>query len=98
MIFHHPLPINGNGKSGSQVRPYKMIKAFEAIGYDVDTVVGYGAQRRKAINRIKRAVKQGKQYDFIYSESSTMPTLLTEVHHYPTYPFFFVLADSAFDI
>jgi len=87
MIFHHPLPINNNGKSGSQVRPYKMIEAFEAIGYEVEPVIGYGAQRRKTINRIKRTVRQGKQYDFIYSESSTMPTLLTEVHHYPTYPF-----------
>ncbi len=87
MIFHHPHPVSPGGSSGSQVRPYKMIKAFEAIGYKVEPVVGYGGQRRKAINRIKREVKQGKKYDFIYSESSTMPTLLTEVHHYPTYPF-----------
>ena len=67
------------------MHPYKMIKAFEAI--DVDLIVGYGAERRKAINRIKRNVKHGKHYDFIYSESSTMPTLLTEKHHFPTYPF-----------
>jgi glycosyltransferase involved in cell wall biosynthesis len=87
MIFHYPYIVSPGGNSGSQVRPYKMIKAFEAIGYEVEPVVGYGAERRKAINRIKREVKQGKKYDFIYSESSTMPTLLTEVHHYPTYPF-----------
>jgi len=87
MIFHHPFPVSPGGNSGSQVRPYKMMKAFESIGYEVEPVVGYGAERRKAINKIKRAVKQGKQYDFIYSESSTMPTLLTESHHYPTYPF-----------
>lgn len=87
MIFHHPYPVFPEGKSGSQVRPYKMIKAFETIGYDVDLIVGYGAERRKAINRIKRNVKHGKHYDFIYSESSTMPTLLTEKHHFPTYPF-----------
>ena len=35
MIFHHPLPINSNGKSGSQVRPYKMVEAFKNMGYKV---------------------------------------------------------------
>ena len=64
-----------------------MIKAFETIGYEVETVVGYVAERLKAINRIKQEVKLGKHYDFIDSESSTMPDLLTEVHHYPVYPF-----------
>ncbi|MCR4400030.1 MAG: glycosyltransferase [Syntrophomonadaceae bacterium] len=63
-----------------------MMEAFRAIGYEVEPVVGYGSERRKAINDIKRAAKQGKRYDFVYSESSTMPTLLTEPHHVPTYP------------
>ncbi len=86
MIFHHPLPIWDGGDSGSKVRPVKMVEAFINIGYNVDTVSGYGYERKKAINRIRKAVEQGKQYDFIYSESSTMPTALTEVHHYPVYP------------
>lgn len=87
MIFHHPIPILSEGKSGSQVRPYSMLKAFEAIGYEVDLVAGYGLERKRAINKIERAVRQGRKYDFIYSESSTMPTLLTEKHHFPSYPF-----------
>ncbi len=87
MIFHHPYPVSPEGESGSSVRPFKMIKAFESIGYEVELVAGYGLERKKAIKTIKRAVKLGKKYDFIYSESSTMPTLLTEANHYPTFPF-----------
>ena len=86
MIFHHPLPVVPDGKSGSQVRPYNMVKAFQAIGYDVEMVTGYGKERKRAINKLKKNIKQGARYDFIYSESSTMPTLLTEKHHLPIYP------------
>lgn len=87
MIFHHPLPVVTGGKSGSQVRPYQMAKAFENIGYEVEMATGYGADRKKAIRKIKGDVRKGRKFDFIYSESSTMPTLLTEVHHLPIYPF-----------
>lgn len=86
MIFHHPLPVNPGGNSGSQVRPYQMAKAFENIGYEVEMVTGYGADRKKAIKKIKNEAKKGRKFDFIYSESSTMPTLLTEPHHLPIYP------------
>ena len=50
MIFHHPYPVFPEGKSGSQVRPYSMLKAFETIGYEVDLVAGYGWNER-AINK-----------------------------------------------
>ncbi|AER67532.1 putative glycosyl transferase [Thermovirga lienii DSM 17291] len=87
MIFHHPLPVKPDGNSGSQVRPFKMAKAFENIGYEVEMVTGYGAERKKAIKKIKADFRKGRKFDFIYSESSTMPTLLTETHHLPIYPF-----------
>lgn len=87
MIFHHPYLINDEGNSGSQVRPYQMLKAFRRIGYDVDVISGYGRERKKEIRKIKIKVSKGKVFDFVYSESSTMPTLLTETHHYPIYPF-----------
>lgn len=87
MVFHLPLPVNPQGKSGSQVRPYEMLMAFRSIGYDVTMVTGYGAERARMIAEIKRDVKEGKRFDFLYSESSTVPTLLTEPHHLPTHPF-----------
>lgn len=85
-IFHLPNYIDVRGKSGSQVRPMKMKKAFENLGYSVDFIMGYGKQRKRAINQIKNNIKNGIKYDFCYSESSTMPTLLTEKNHFPLYP------------
>lgn len=85
-IFHIPNHIDLNGSSGSNVRPMKMLKAFQEIGYDVDYIMGYGKERKQKINKIKENINKGIQYDFMYSESSTMPTLLTEKNHLPLYP------------
>lgn len=85
-IFHIPNHIDMTSKSGSSVRPQKMIQAFRDIGYDVDYVMGYGSERKAAIRTIKKNIRNGVQYDFMYSESSTMPTLLTEKNHLPLYP------------
>ncbi len=85
-IFHIPNHIDLTSKSGSSVRPQKMIQAFREIGYDVDCVMGYGSERKAAIRTIKQNIRNGVQYDFMYSESSTMPTLLTEKNHLPLYP------------
>jgi glycosyltransferase involved in cell wall biosynthesis len=85
-IFHVPNYIDTSGKSGSQVRPIKMREALENIGYDVEIISGYGIERKKKIEKIKQRVKAGVKYEFLYSESSTMPTLLTEKKHLPKYP------------
>lgn len=86
-IFHIPCFINTNHSSGSQIRPIKMIKAFEESGYQVDIIMGYGKERKQQISKIKENINNGIKYDFLYSESSTMPTLLTEKNHFPRYPF-----------
>lgn len=87
MIFHLPMKIDINLHSGSQIRPQKMIQAFKDIGYDVDIVMGYVKDRKNQIEKIKQNIKDGIKYDFLYSESSTMPTALTEKHHLPVSPF-----------
>lgn len=86
-IFHVPNYIDKTSKSGSSVRPQMMIKAFEEIGYCVDCIMGYGKDRKKQIARIKQNIKNGVQYEFLYAENSTTPTLLTEKNHVPKYPF-----------
>lgn len=86
-IFHVPGYLDPDRASASQIRPVKMKKAFEEIGYTVDIVQGYGKDRKKQIGIIKKKIKSGITYDFLYSESSTMPTLLTEKSHIPVYPF-----------
>lgn len=86
-IFHIPLKINVKMASASQLRPLQMIQAFKDNGYVVDVVEGSAKERKESINKIKENIKNGVKYDFMYSESSTMPTLLTESHHLPTHPF-----------
>ena len=86
IIFHVPLQINRNHASASQIRPIKMLEAFQKKGYHVDVVEGCGRERKRQIKKIKQKICNGIKYDFVYSESSTMPTLLTEKHHLPIFP------------
>lgn len=85
MVFHAPYPIAENG-TGSSARPWRMLRAFHEIGYDVLDVTGHGAERARRLAALRRRLRDGQRIDFCYSESSTMPTLLTETHHLPTHP------------
>ncbi len=76
LIFHIPWKIITSRSSGSQIRPMKMLEAFKALGCEVDFVMGSGEERCKQIKQIKQKIKDGKKYDFVYSESSTYPTTL----------------------
>lgn len=87
MIFHHPLPIDYNSRVASGIRPVRMINAFKELGYTVDVVAGHGAERKKAVVKIKSNIKNGVKYSFVYAENSTLPVVLTEPHRIPLYPF-----------
>ena len=87
MIFHHPLPLNPSATSASGIRPLKMIKAFQKLGYEVAILDGYGEERTLKIKLLKNRISSGEKFEFVYSESSTQPTLLTEKNHFPKYPF-----------
>ena len=63
-----------------------MLMAFKSLGYEVDIIAGYSKERKKAIKEIKKKIKLGAEYDFVYSESSTMPTILTDRNHLPLNP------------
>lgn len=86
IIFHIPVQLDRSHASASQIRPLKIIAAFQNIGYKVDIVEGTAKMRQSQIGEIKKNIRNGIKYDFVYSESSTMPTLLTESHHLPTHP------------
>ena len=51
-IFHIHNHLDEPAQTASQIRPRKMLQAFRDIGYEVDAVMGYGAQRKEAIARI----------------------------------------------
>jgi len=63
-----------------------MIDAFERLGFEVIKATGYGKERKEVIVNIKKRIIGGEKFDFVYSESSTQPTLLTEKNHLPKYP------------
>ncbi len=86
IIFHHPLPLDSNARSASGIRPLRMLQAFKDLGCEVDLVTGHAAERKVAIKKIKQNIKNGVTYSFLYAESSTMPTTLTEPHHLPVNP------------
>lgn len=87
IIFHHPLPLDYTSSVASAIRPIKMIQAFEEIGYDVFLITGFSNERRSKINELKLKIKNGGEYEFLYSESSTLPTLLTNNNRIPSFPF-----------
>lgn len=86
MIFHHPLPVQADAQAASGIRPFRMIEAFRAIGYEVEAVCGYSDERARAIAEVGARLRRGERYDFVYCESSTEPTLLTDRHHLPLRP------------
>ena len=87
IIIHFPFKIDRGRAAASQMRPLKIITTFKQIGYDVFLVEGYGKERKKQINQLKVQIEKGETFEFVYSECNTIPTLLTEKHHYPTHPF-----------
>jgi glycosyltransferase involved in cell wall biosynthesis len=92
MVFHHPLPVRPDAQSASGIRPDRMLEAFRTLGYEVDAVCGYSAERARAIAEVDQRLRRGERYAFLYGESSTEPTALTDRHHLPTRP----LLDFAF--
>jgi len=88
VIFHTPVMFDKQLHSGSEISAQKMLKAFKSIGYEVDLVMGYVKTRKEQILKIEQNIRDGIRYEFLYSESSTVPTALTEKHHLPIAPFF----------
>ena len=87
MIFHVPYPLDPAATAASGIRPVRMRRAFEAIGYEVLEIAGDAAQRRRAIRDAKRRIRAGERFELVYSEASTKPTAMTEAHSLPTHPF-----------
>jgi hypothetical protein len=91
VIFHVPYPLEHENPKGGAVRPTRMLRAFEQWG-EVVVIEGNAAQRKRLMAGVRARIRAGERFDLCYSESSTMPTALTEPHHLPTHP----LLDFAF--
>lgn len=86
-IFYLPYKLDDHASGARMLRPRKMIQAFRDIGYEVFVIEGTSRIRRQLIEQVKQRINSGDKYDFMYSESHTEPTLLTNPNHMPTHPF-----------
>lgn len=87
IIYHTPFELSSSSATGSGIRPIKMLNAFKKVGADVTIVAGTAKERARIIERINHNLINGMKYDFCYSESPSLPTLLTEKHRFPLHPF-----------
>jgi glycosyltransferase involved in cell wall biosynthesis len=85
-IFHIPWKPDEKQNVAPDIRVIKISNAITNIGYNVEVIWGWGKERKQRIKKVKELIKTGQKFDFLYSESSTYPTMLTEPHHLPTYP------------
>ena len=88
VIFHHPGPLFDEPRSGSQVRPFRMLQAMRQMGYEVENVSGPGKTRSAHIRKLVSEIKRGRHFDFVYSESRSIPTLLAEDNRLPVWPLY----------
>lgn len=92
VIFHYPRPVPDAPQVGSQVRVAAMLEGFRGLGADVTVVDGFAKHRVREMRRVARAVRRGDRFDAVYSEFTTMPTMLADEHHLPAHP----VADMVF--
>ncbi|NYE94885.1 hypothetical protein FHU41_001106 [Psychromicrobium silvestre] len=86
MIYHVPYALDTGAKTGSGIRPVRMLEAFRSLGYQVELVAGHSKERARIIKALRARIKSGEKFAFVYSESSTMPTPLTDPRHIPVRP------------
>ena len=90
ILFHYPRKLVGSPKSGSEVRPIEMLKAFRSIGFTVDEVAGTLTDRTEVIRRLMTSPPDKLvQYAFLYAEADTTPPIVRD----KTYSLKKVLAD-----
>lgn len=77
MIFHSPTIVAEGGATGSAIRPFRMLRAFAEVGYEVLEVTGRHRERAAAAARARRALESG-YVEFCYSELATSPIAMTE--------------------
>ncbi|QOR47254.1 glycosyltransferase [Trueperella pecoris] len=83
MIFHAPYPLIPHSVFASAIRPPKMKAAFVEAGYEVFDLTGTAAERKRKFKVLKAEIAAGKIFDFMYSESATIPPMIGDPNHVP---------------
>lgn len=85
VIFFFPATLTSSGQSASKIRPRKMLKALRQKGYQVYLIHGSYQARLKRIKVIEKKLKNGFDFEFLYSEALTIPYHLSEPNHWPRF-------------
>ena len=86
IIYHFPGVLPSSMEMGSKIRPQMMLKAFKKMGYDIELIEGSYKERKRKINDLKYKINNGNKYLYAYSESSWLPTLLSDGNKIPRFP------------
>ncbi len=79
VIVHIPYRLLEDARIAPQIRPRRMIEAFEEIGCRTFVVAGSYAQRKQQIRALQRAVKRGELApSLVYSESAGWPNAFSD--------------------
>ncbi|WP_227937211.1 glycosyltransferase [Alkalihalobacillus deserti] len=89
ILVYFPYKLQENPKSGSGVRPKKMVAAFtsyaEKEGFELVVISGDSKERAKATEEY-REKNRAKDASFCYMENATIPYWLTDSDHVPRAP------------
>lgn len=83
MIFHTSYKLNPDSISASAIRPIRMLQGFKDAGYDVFDLTGTSRERKRKFKDLKYKLAQGVKFDFMYSESATIPPMVGDPSHFP---------------
>lgn len=83
MIYHAAYKLDYDSVSASAIRPIRMLEAFRKSGYEVFDLSGTSSQRRRKFHILRNRIASGVKFDFMYSESATIPAMLGDPSHFP---------------
>ncbi len=86
IVFHYPGPLADSPKSGSEVRPVRMLEALKGLGHEVIAITGHSPERKALISSLTTELEQGRHVDAVYSECVTQATMLSDADHLPRHP------------
>jgi hypothetical protein len=78
VIFYHPAVVGGR-ISGSGLRPKMMLQALKDRGHEVFEISGNLETRRKQVAELKKLVRSGERFEYLYFENLSSPLTMRVV-------------------
>lgn len=79
VLVHIPYPLLEHADIAPQLRPRRMIEAFESIGCTTIVISGSAKERKRLFSTLRKDVSLGRvTIDLVYSESAGWPNAFSE--------------------